>query len=339
MVGIHRSQIIFASASGVCALVSFSALAFAQAPPPDIECKKTETQGECHLRLKCKPDEELEDCQKRLLKCSANEQLQECKKRVGAKPAKEGNAGQRDDAGRNRGAGQQGGERRDRDNPDREREERQQREERREREERKQRDERQQREERQQRDDRRERDERANPRRQRGERQGDAGERRRSAGGSGFEANKTFGLGLELGEPTGLNGKYFLSRSGALDFGLGWMFGPYYYGEGFHIYADYLWHPISLVSASAFELPLYVGGGLRFWDFHYCFQGICNYGGSAIGVRIPVGVAFDFNRVPLDIFIQLVPVIDFITGDYYNRFGDRAHLGIDASAGIRYWFK
>jgi len=43
--------------------------------------------------------------------------------------------------------------------------------------------------------------------------------------------------------------------------------------------------------------------------------------------------------MPLDIFIQLVPVVDFIRGAYYDRFGDRTHFGIDLSAGIRYWFK
>jgi hypothetical protein len=318
--------------SSVCALVAFSTLAFAQNHLPDLECRKTETQAECHSRLKCKPNEELEDCQKRLLKCSANEKLEDCKKRVGAEPPKEGNAGQRNDAskkagdrdadktgrnadetGRDREADKEGGERRDHDTPDRERGARDH------------------------------RDEGATPRRQRGERQGDDGEHRRGGGGGGgmkgFQPNKTFGLGLELGEPTGLNGKYFLSKSGALDFGIGWIYGHYYYGDGLHIYADYLWHPISLVSASAFELPFYIGGGLRFWDFHYCYQGVCDYGGSALGIRIPIGIAFDFNNVPLDIFIQLVPVIDFVNGNYYDRYRDRTHFGIDLSVGIRYWFK
>ena len=47
-------------------------------------------------------------------------------------------------------------------------------------------------------------------------------------GGKRFEANKTFGLGLELGEPTGLTGKYFLSGTNALDFGLGYIYHHYY---------------------------------------------------------------------------------------------------------------
>jgi hypothetical protein len=289
--------------SGVCALVACSTLALAQNQPPGIECKQTETQAECHARLKCKPDEDLEDCKKRLLKSP-----------------REGNAGQRGDAdqrGGDRDADQRGGDRdadqrgRDRDDPDRGRGER------------------------------RDRDEGARSRRQRGERRRGDGEQRRGDRGrmAGFQANKTFGLGLELGEPTGLNGKYFLSESGALDFGIGWIYRHYYYGDGFHIYADYLWHPVSLVSASAFELPFYIGGGLRFWSFTYCDQRVCEFDGSAIGIRIPFGIAFDFNNAPLDIFIQLVPVIDFVNGDYYDRYRDRTHFGIDLSVGIRYWFK
>jgi hypothetical protein len=154
-----------------------------------------------------------------------------------------------------------------------------------------------------------------------------------------FSANKTFGLGLELGEPTGLTGKYFLNDSNALDFGLGYIYHSYYYGDdGVHVYADYLWHPLSLVSAQAFELPLYIGVGGRFWDFDYCYQRVCDYGGSAFGIRVPFGVAFDFNQVPLDVFISLVPVFDFISGDYYDRYRDRTHFGLDFSVGIRFWF-
>jgi hypothetical protein len=66
---------------------------------------------------------------------------------------------------------------------------------------------------------------------------------------------------------------------------------------------------------------------------------VCDYGGSAVGLRIPLGISFDFNNAPLDIFVQLVPVIDFVDDDYYDRYGDREHAGIDASFGLRFWFK
>src|SRR6185503_19093096 len=126
-------------------------------------------------------------------------------------------------------------------------------------------------------------------------------------GGRRFDANKTFGLGLELGAPTGIIGKYFLTSDRALDFGVGDIYN-YFNRYGLHIYADYLFHPVSLVSTAEFELPLYVGVGGRFWDFED--RGVSGPPDSAfaLGVRLPVGIAFDFNNVPLDIFVQVVPV-------------------------------
>ncbi len=290
----YRFQITVAALSGVCALLAFSSLAFAQSGTRDVTCRPTETQAECHARLKCTAYEELEDCQARLRR--------EGQGGGGGQEPSDDRGGSRDadrDRGDDRARGERGG-RSDRGNDH---------------------------------GRRRDRDRGSRSHRQRGGRRGGGG------GGRGFEANKTFGLGLELGEPSGLTGKYFVSDSVALDFGLGWIYRHYYYGDGVHVYADLLAHPVSLVSAPAFELPLYIGGGLRFWDFDYCDNRVCTYGGSAIGIRIPVGIAFDFNTVPLDIFLQLVPVIDFVRGDYYDRYRDRAHFGIDLSAGIRYWFK
>jgi hypothetical protein len=146
-----------------------------------------------------------------------------------------------------------------------------------------------------------------------------------------FEANKTFGLGLELGAPFGLTGKYFYSSDKAFDFGVGDI--DYYVGDryGFHIYGDHLWHPASLASTEPFELPFYIGVGLRLWDFNEHINAPDN--GFALGVRVPIGIAFDFNDVPLDVFVQLTPVLDFA----FN-YRESAFFGIDGSVGIRYWF-
>jgi hypothetical protein len=294
MVTNHRSLLIAMMLFG-------SSAARAQA----VECKKTETQAECHTRLKCKADEELEDCLKRLRAAGQQQQGNNGGNNGGANDQR-GGGGDRGDRGGgggddraqdrggggggeryNEGGGDDGGSRRGR--------------------------------------------------RGRGRRGGGGERRERGGGGSGFASDKTFGLALELGEPTGINGKYFLSDSGALDFGVGWIYRHYYYGDGMHIYGDYLWHPVSLASTQSFELPFYIGAGLRFWDFNYCDRNFC-YDGNAVGIRVPVGISFDFNNAPLDIFIQLVPVIDFLGGDYYMQYRDREHFGIDLSAGIRYWF-
>lgn len=151
-------------------------------------------------------------------------------------------------------------------------------------------------------------------------------------GGRRFEANKTFGLGLELGEPTGLNGKYFISGDRALNFGIGDIYN-YFDRFGFEIYGDYMLHPVSLISNETFELPFYVGLGARILDFED--RSTAPFDSAfAFGVRVPLGVSFDFNNVPIDIFIQLVPVLDFFAG-YRNHV---VFPFLDASFGVRYWF-
>ncbi len=284
------------------ALAAFGAAARAES----IACEKTETQAECFARLKCKPNEELDACQKRIAKCTTeNNSLDTCKKGAQTGGSPRDNTDQREG---DRGTSQRERER-ERDGRDgREREP--------------------------EREHERDRD-RNDGRGGGGGRSG----RRRQAGGRGFEANKTFGLGLELGEPSGLTGKVFVTKSSAIDFGVGYIYDSYYYGDGVHLYADYLWHPTTITSTPSFELPIYIGAGLRFWNFSYCVAKVCTVDGSTFGIRVPFGIAFDFNNVPLDVFIELVPVLDFVRGAYYDRFHDRSHLGIDLSVGIRFWFK
>jgi hypothetical protein len=144
--------------------------------------------------------------------------------------------------------------------------------------------------------------------------------------GSPFSSNKTFGLGLELGNVEGLTGKLWLGDSNALDFGLGWLydFGP----SGFNIYADYLWHPFSLTSQPAFELPFYIGVGGRFWSWDN------SNGVDAFGIRVPIGLSFDLNNVPIDIFVQVVPTIDFFRN--YNR--HNVYFDPEVSFGVRFYF-
>lgn len=150
---------------------------------------------------------------------------------------------------------------------------------------------------------------------------------------SNFQANKGFGLGLELGDPTGLIGKYFFSGSHALDFGIGeyGYYGDVYGHYGYHgvnLYMDYLWHPVSLVSAEAFELPFYVGIGGRLLD-----DGRDGYG-ALISARAPIGISFDMNNIPFDFFLQLTPYLDFYSG----HDGGFAAFEIQFSFGARFYF-
>ncbi len=164
---------------------------------------------------------------------------------------------------------------------------------------------------------------------------GDAEARRRSFGKSGsrYQSNGKFGLGLELGAPSGLNGKLFLSPSTALNFGVGWLYDNYYRdGDGLHLYLDHLWHPVSLTENPTFKLPFFVGVGGAFWSYDDRRDRFDDRY-SALGLRVPFGLAFDFNNVPLDIFFELALVMDFINYDNDND----VDVDVNGAIGIRFY--
>lgn len=134
-----------------------------------------------------------------------------------------------------------------------------------------------------------------------------------------------FGAGLIVGEPTGVSGKYYLADDTAIDAAIGGAV----VGRGIQIHGDYLWHPWILDQKESFALPVYVGVGAR----------ILNHDGGGdeedhvrIGVRGPVGVLFDFTRIPLDVFGEVALVAD------YRTKGDHFGLALNAGIGARYYF-
>lgn len=125
------------------------------------------------------------------------------------------------------------------------------------------------------------------------------------------------GFGVSLGNITGLNGKYWLDNNSAIDGGLGMSIGK---NTNFSMHSDYLLH-----SEGAFylndvhPLDLYYGLGARM-EFADDIE---------LGLRIPVGLAHRMEDKSADTFVEVAPVLDFIT----NR-GVEIHL----MAGARYYF-
>jgi hypothetical protein len=125
-----------------------------------------------------------------------------------------------------------------------------------------------------------------------------------------------FGLGVIVGEPTGLSLKGWTGSRSALDFALAWSFGRH---DAFHVHADYLFHKFGLFKVEKGDLVLYYGIGGRVKAVEK----------TRVGVRIPIGISYLFERDPIEIFFELGPILDLAPStDFYMTGG----------IGIRYFF-
>src|SRR5258708_6964439 len=101
-----------------------------------------------------------------------------------------------------------------------------------------------------------------------------------------------FGVGVILGEPTGASLKYWLNDTMAIDGAFGASSRD---NTQFYMHGDVLWHKFDLIPVSQGRLPLYfgVGGLVRFRD---------NNHSDEVGVRVPVGLSYMFDNIPVDVF-------------------------------------
>lgn len=139
---------------------------------------------------------------------------------------------------------------------------------------------------------------------------------------------RNFGLGLAVGYPNvGLSGNAFLGRGSSIQFTAAFRFHNSRYGRGLFLRGDYLFYPATLARASAFELKFYFGPGVNIG------LGVGDGRGFFLGAELPVGLTFQFSRVPLDVAIEAVPVLEILNGDY-GQLG----FGIGGAAHVRYYF-
>jgi hypothetical protein len=140
---------------------------------------------------------------------------------------------------------------------------------------------------------------------------------------------RKFGLGVIIGAPTGLSAKLWVSRTNALDFGLGWSvqgyrfyaYDSYYYKINHtHFHIDYLWHSFNAFNSNG-QFPLYYGVGMS-------LDTAPDYN-SAFGIRGVLGVAWTPRTAPIDIFFEVAPSFIAI---------NPAGFIIDAGIGARFYF-
>ncbi len=134
------------------------------------------------------------------------------------------------------------------------------------------------------------------------------------AGSAAAQGN--FGLGIIVGEPTGVSAKLWLTDRTAVDAAAAWSFSD---EAAFHLHADYLFHNFDLISVEQGRLPVHfgIGGRVKFED------------DSKFGVRIPIGLTYIFDGAPLDVFFEVVPILDLVPDTEFTANG---------AVGIRYFF-
>ncbi len=125
-----------------------------------------------------------------------------------------------------------------------------------------------------------------------------------------------FGLGIILGEPTGVSFKSWVGRREAIDVAVAWSFD----GEGaIHIHADYLFHNFRLFRAEKGQFVLYYGIGARVKTVHR----------TQVGIRIPLGLSYLFERDPIEIFFELGPIMNVTPKTLFR---------MTTGVGVRYYF-
>jgi hypothetical protein len=130
-----------------------------------------------------------------------------------------------------------------------------------------------------------------------------------------YAQDRGVGVGIMIGSPTGLNGKLWMTQKNAVDLGLAWDFTDDGY---FHIHGDYLWHFPNVFQSNQ-RLVLYTGIGARFGFSEK----------TRVGVRIPFGIEWWPRNTPLDVFLELVPVLDL---------APKSKFAFNGGVGVRFFF-
>ncbi len=127
-----------------------------------------------------------------------------------------------------------------------------------------------------------------------------------------------FGIGIILGEPTGITPKLWTGANSAIAGAVSWSFSK---DASIHLHADYQIHNFSLINVEQGSMSFYygIGGRLLARDNR----------DSKLGARFPLGLNYLFANDPLEIFMEIVPILDLAPDTTFTGNG---------GLGIRYYF-
>jgi len=100
-------------------------------------------------------------------------------------------------------------------------------------------------------------------------------------------------IGIMLGEPTGISAKQWIGGDSSIDVAVAWSF----LGAGsFYAHADYQVHFDDL-DIDTGDLLWFVGAGVK-TSISSTFS---------LGLRIPLGLVYQFAEAPIEIFVEAAP--------------------------------
>jgi hypothetical protein len=131
-----------------------------------------------------------------------------------------------------------------------------------------------------------------------------------------------FGVGPMFGAPTGLSAKLYTKYGlghADLDAGLGYS---WYQDTSLEIYGDLQFHTATLTSRIEAEgvVSLYTGVGAQ-----VRLSGQSKNPTVRAGLRMPFGIEYIFPRIPIGMFMEVVPIFNLGTTD--NYFGGGGVIG------------
>jgi hypothetical protein len=127
------------------------------------------------------------------------------------------------------------------------------------------------------------------------------------------------GLGIIFGEPTGVSFKYWTGRTMAIDAVAAWSFAD---GSSFQLHADLLFHSFDLFQMERGRMVLFYGfgGRIKTKDIN---------GDFVMSFRLPIGISYEFERAPVEIFVEIAPMLNLIPS---------TQAAIGGGIGFRYYF-
>ncbi|MBN1150037.1 hypothetical protein JXA84_02320 [candidate division WOR-3 bacterium] len=136
-----------------------------------------------------------------------------------------------------------------------------------------------------------------------------------------FSQTKRFGLGIVVGEPTGFTAKYWLSPVNSLNGAVAWSVFDDNSFEALYLHIDHVFYYYDLFRVQTGKAPVFIGVGGRFY--------FPKHDDTKIGFRIPMGLAYMFDQVPIEIYGEIAPVINIVP---------ETDVDLDGGVGFRYFF-